>query len=94
LTFKEFELAWCLAQNAERVISRRRLRRAISGGPDRGSGRGLAVHLTRLRKKTAGSQPWMIKTVPRRGYVLTSENEQRPANSTIDDRADSVGGTA
>src|SRR5438309_1384473 len=73
LTFKEFELAWCLAQSAERVISRQRLSRAVWGDSATGMDRALDVHLTRLRKKIAGSEPWAIRTVKKRGYVLTSQ---------------------
>lgn len=76
LTFLEFEVLKCLAQNAGRVVQRDQLLRELWGEDGPSNPLRLTIHMSRLRKKLAGSTPWTIETVRRRGYVLadTSAN--------------------
>jgi two-component system alkaline phosphatase synthesis response regulator PhoP len=79
LTYVEFELLFALARNAGKVMSRARLIQAVwheSGGDD---DRKLTVHMSRLRKKLAASDPWQIETYTKRGYALM--NKQRASSS-------------
>ncbi|TMG06412.1 MAG: response regulator transcription factor [Chloroflexi bacterium] len=76
LTSTELGLLWHMARYAERVLTRERLWRAVWGREAKGPTRTLDTHIARLRRKL--SQPWMIRAVPRRGYVLTD----RPRAST------------
>src|SRR6266496_735391 len=76
LTSTELGLLWHMARYAERVLTRERLWRAVWGREAKGPTRTLDTHIARLRRKL--SQPWMIRAVPRRGYVLTN----RPALAT------------
>jgi len=76
LTSTELGLLWHMARYAERVLTRERLWQAVWGREAKGPTRTLDTHIARLRRKL--SQPWMIRAVPRRGYVLTD----RPRAST------------
>ena len=71
LTFIEFELLRALAASAGKVLSRQALLKAVWGIDVGGSDRRLNVHISRLRKKIADSQPYHIETVKKRGYCLT-----------------------
>jgi DNA-binding response OmpR family regulator len=70
LTFVEFELVYHLARNAGKVLSRSKLMQAVWNEPSRGHDRKLTVHMSRLRKKMRGSEPWRIETVTKRGYAF------------------------
>src|SRR5438128_6034148 len=63
LTFSEFELLTLLARNPGKVISRERLLKTSRGSAADRLGRKLNVHISRLRRKLMGSQPWSIQTV-------------------------------
>ena len=76
LSSKELGLLWHMARHAEKVLTREQLWRAVWGKEVNGPTRTLDTHIARLRRKL--SQPWMIRAVPRRGYVLTD----RPRAST------------
>jgi DNA-binding winged helix-turn-helix (wHTH) protein len=41
--------------------------------PSQGQDRKLTVHMSRLRKKMGGSQPWHIETITKRGYALAAD---------------------
>jgi DNA-binding response OmpR family regulator len=73
LTFVEFELLHYLARNAGKVISRSKLMQAVWNEPSRGQDRKLTVHMSRLRKKMKGSDPWHIETVTKRGYAFVAD---------------------
>ena len=73
LTYVEFELLYQLARNAGQVLSRRRLLRSVWHEPARSGDRKLTVHMSRLRTKVRGSDPWRIETYTRRGYGLISK---------------------
>ena len=70
LTFVEFELLDNLAKNAGKVLARSRLMQAVWNEPSRGHDRKLTVHMSRLRKKIQGTEPWRIETVTKRGYAF------------------------
>jgi len=69
LTFKEFELLLYLAQNAEIVLSRDKIIRAVWGHDFEGESRTLDMHIYSLRQKlgTAGEY---VKTVRNVGYKI------------------------
>ncbi len=73
LTFVEFELLYNLARNAGKVLARSRLMQAVWNEPSRGHDRKLTVHMSRLRKKMRGSEPWRIETVTKRGYAFVAD---------------------
>lgn len=75
LTFVEFELLHQLARNAGKVMTRSRLMLAVWHERTNGEDRKLTVHMSRLRKKLRGSEPWQIETVTRRGYALAPRRE-------------------
>jgi len=77
LTFSEFELLWCLAQNADKVVSRERLEGVVwGGGAADQPKRALDVHVARIRKKLGDDGSWAITAVKKRGYMLTSQPTQ------------------
>lgn len=70
LTFMEYTLLDVLARRAGRVVRHEELLAAMWGSASpRLVGR-LRVHMSRLRSKVAGSRPWAIRTVQKRGYAL------------------------
>jgi DNA-binding response OmpR family regulator len=98
LTFVEFELLYQLARHTERVMPRARLIQAVWNEPASRDDQKLTVHMSRLRKKLRGSQPWRIETVTKRGYVLTESPDdvrQRDDAPALEQRrAPRVGGLA
>ncbi len=82
LTQIEFEVLVTLASSRGRVLSRRELLMRVWGKDDVNGFKKLAVHISRLRKKIAGSKPWTIRTVIRRGYALTDATS-RPRPRTV-----------
>lgn len=81
LTFMEFELLAHLARNRGKVLSPEQLLEAASRVTSDGATARLRIHISRLRKKIAESSPWTIRTVQKRGYVLTdSARAGPPAN--------------
>lgn len=79
LTYREFRVLCLLANGADRVCSRRELVTAL--GVANASPGALNVLISRLRKKLAGSHPYIITTVTRRGYALT--NGERRAGASL-----------
>lgn len=73
LTFVEFELLLKLAHRAGRLVRREALSSLLSTSQSTERGVSLNVHISRLRKKLQASDRWVIKTVRRRGYMLTDE---------------------
>ena len=70
LTSTEVGLLWHMARHAEKVLTREQIWRAVWGEENKGPTRTLDTHISRLRRKL--SEPWMIRALPRRGYVLTN----------------------
>ena len=81
LTFVEFELLYNLARNPGKVLARSRLMHAVWNEPSRGHDRKLTVHMSRLRKKMRGSEPWRIETVTKRGYALVAGGRAKGASN-------------
>jgi len=78
LTAVEFDLLWCLASAAGRVLSRDRLLDAISGRDYEVFDRSVDVHVSALRRKLADDarSPRFIRTVRSAGYMLLREPEE------------------
>jgi DNA-binding response OmpR family regulator len=72
LSYIQFEVLYQLATRAEKVVDRDQLVRAIWGDQAGEDARKLRIQISRLRKKIAGSRPWQIKTVTKRGYALVN----------------------
>jgi len=79
LSFIQFELLYQLALRADKVVDHQDLLKAIWGRADGASARKLRIHVSRLRKKIAGSRPWRIQTVTKRGYALVNAEADQPA---------------
>jgi DNA-binding response OmpR family regulator len=69
LTAVEFDLLWCLARAAGRVLSRDQLLDAISGRDYEVFDRSVDVHISTLRRKLS-DDPRYIRTVRSAGYML------------------------
>lgn len=78
LTFMEFELLSHLARNRGKVLSPEQLLEAASRVRSDGATARLRIHISRLRKKIAESSPWSIRTVQKRGYILTNAPSAGP----------------
>lgn len=75
LSSKEFEVLWLLAQNAGRVVSREMLSQQLRGFDYDGSDRTIDLRISRLRKKLLddATEPYKIKTIWGKGYLLATE---------------------
>jgi two-component system alkaline phosphatase synthesis response regulator PhoP len=88
LTYIEFELLATLIRERGRVLSPAQLLETVWGTDESdGSSRKLAVHVSRLRKKIAKSEPYRIRTVARRGYSLSEMNERGPRPAAFGEEA-------
>jgi two-component system KDP operon response regulator KdpE len=76
LTYIEFGLLCTLAVQAGKVVSHETLIEAVWGTTDNGRLRRLRVHISRLRQKLVGIDPWRIITVTKRGYALVRAQRQ------------------
>lgn len=74
LTFKEFEVLLCLAENKGRVFSREDLLNKIWGYDFEGTTRAVDILIQRLRKKLGSCQKY-IKTLYKAGYKFDIEDE-------------------
>lgn len=86
LTYIEFELLAKLASSRGRVLSQQQILETVWGRDHENGCSKLAVHVSRLRKKIAASQPWTIRTVKKRGYALT--DAKSGPSTVIDDGQD------
>jgi DNA-binding response OmpR family regulator len=78
VSYYEFELLRLLAVQHDRVVPYNSLSLSLWRGAGRSAIRRLNVITHRLRTKLAGSRPYVIETVRRRGYgLLTSREVQR-----------------
>ncbi|WP_335735886.1 response regulator transcription factor [Rheinheimera muenzenbergensis] len=75
LSSKEFEVLWLLAQNAGRVVSREILSQQLRGFDYDGFDRTIDLRISRLRKKLLddATEPYKIKTIWGKGYLLATE---------------------
>ncbi len=78
LTPLEFDLLLCLAQAADRVMSRNRLLDEISDRNYESFDRSIDVHISSLRRKLGDDpkNPKYIRTVRAAGYLLMSRPEE------------------
>ncbi|MGE0058336.1 MAG: winged helix-turn-helix domain-containing protein [Dehalococcoidia bacterium] len=70
LSSVEFELLRALAFRPNKIVSFEELALQLFGSDERKAIRHLNVLVHRVRGKLSGLQPYIIKTVPRRGYGL------------------------
>jgi two-component system response regulator VicR len=77
LTHQEFELLVMLAREAGRIQAYETLGQALWRSEGENSLRRLNVAICRLRAKLAGSRPYRIETVRRRGYGLLAKTNGR-----------------
>jgi DNA-binding response OmpR family regulator len=77
LTALEFDLLFCLARSAGRVLNRDQLLDEIAGRSYDVFDRSIDVHISSLRRKLGddSKNPQYIKTVRSVGYMLVSETE-------------------
>ena len=80
LTPVEFDLLFCLARSADRVLSRDQLLDEISGRNYEVFDRSIDVHISSLRRKLGDDPktPRFIKTVRSAGYLLIRNAEGEP----------------
>lgn len=78
LTYVEFELLFRLARSAGTVVSPRELLEAAWDDEEPADTKKLRVHISRLRKKIKGSQPFGIRTTAKRGYSLSDSGGNFP----------------
>ena len=78
LTPLEFDLLYCLARAADRILSRDQLLDEISGRNYEVFDRSIDVHISSLRRKLGDDpkNPKYIKTVRASGYMLMSRAEE------------------
>jgi len=92
LTSTELAVLWHIARRAEKVLTREQLWQAVWGEKSKGPTRTLDTHISRLRRKL--SEPWTIRAVPRRGYVLTNRpraSASKHSSRTPTFRSDTAG---
>lgn len=79
LTPVEFDLLFCLARAADRVLSRDQLLDEISGRNYEVFDRSIDVHISSLRRKLGDDpkNPRFIKTVRSAGYMLIRQPEEQ-----------------
>jgi len=73
LTFKEYELLYCLMLNAGLVLSRDKIMETVWGYDFKGESRTVDMHIKTLRQKL-GESGKHIKTIRNVGYQLTIDN--------------------
>lgn len=75
LSSNEFDVLWLLAQQAGKIVSRETLVQQLRGFEYDGFDRTIDLRISRLRKKLDddASQPYKIKTVWGKGYLLAPE---------------------
>src|SRR5207244_10744504 len=61
------------ALDPKEVMTRVQIWLAVWGKEVKGPSRTRDTHIARLRRKIEWYEPWMIRVVPKRGYVLTSK---------------------
>jgi len=72
LTYKEYELLYCLMLNAGLVLSRNKIMESVWGYDFEGESRTVDVHIKTLRQKL-GAFGKLIKTVRNVGYKMEEQ---------------------
>lgn len=80
LTSLEFDLLWCLARSAGRVLDRDKLLDEVAGRNYDLTDRSVDVHISKLRRKIGDDpkNPRYIRTIRSVGYILVSDANVKP----------------
>ncbi|MBN2645748.1 MAG: response regulator transcription factor [Desulfuromonadaceae bacterium] len=72
LTSREFDLLWCLAENARSILSREEIHQALYNSEYNGFDRSIDIYISRIRQKLGDDplNPRYLKTVRGSGYLL------------------------
>ena len=72
LTAREFDLLWCLAENAKNIISRDEIHQTLYNSEYNGYDRAIDIYISRIRQKIGDDplNPRYLKTVRGAGYLL------------------------
>ena len=72
LTPREFDLLWCLAENAKNIISRDEIHQFLYNCEYNGYDRSIDIYISRIRQKIGDDpvKPRFLKTVRGAGYLL------------------------
>ncbi len=72
LTTREFDLLWCLAENAKNIISRDMIHQTLYNSEYNGYDRAIDIYISRIRQKIGDDplNPRYLKTVRGAGYLL------------------------
>lgn len=75
LSSNEFDVLWILAKQAGQVVSRESLSQQLRGFEYDGFDRTIDLRISRLRKKLLddASEPYKVKTIWGKGYLLAAE---------------------
>ncbi len=72
LTDREFDLLWCLAQNARNILSRDQIHQSLYKREYNGYDRSIDIYISRIRQKIGDDphNPRYLKTIRGAGYLL------------------------
>jgi len=75
ISTKEFDLLWILAERAGQIVARSELMMLLKGYEYDGFDRSIDLRISKLRKKLQDntSQPYRIKTIWGKGYLLVKD---------------------
>lgn len=76
LTAREFDLLWCLAQNAKTIVSRDEIHRSLYNCEYNGFDRSIDIYVSRIRQKIGDDphNPRYLKTIRGAGYLLVENH--------------------
>lgn len=72
LTAREFDLLWCLAENAQSILSRDKIHQILYRSEYNGFDRSIDIYISRIRQKIGDDplNPRYLKTIRGSGYLL------------------------
>ena len=72
LTAREFDLLWCLAENAKNIVSREEIHQSLYSSEYNGFDRSIDIYISRIRQKIGDDplNPRYLKTIRGAGYLL------------------------
>ncbi len=76
LTTKEFDLLWCLAENARTILSRDDIYQQLYSSEYNGFDRAIDIYISRIRQKIGDDplNPRFLKTIRGAGYLLIEDH--------------------
>ncbi len=76
LTAREFDLLWCLAENARTILSRDEIHKTLYNAEYNGFDRSIDIYISRIRQKIGDDplNPRYLKTIRGAGYLLVDSN--------------------